>query len=68
MAKEEKKSPTVADLRRALKDFPDDATWWAYEGEVSGIIISSPKGGGVIHNDGRVDNRGKDPSHERRKS
>jgi hypothetical protein len=43
---------TVKELREELAKFPDDAVCYAYEGEVSGIVISPPGesgGPGVIH-------------------
>jgi hypothetical protein len=45
-------SITVKQLREALAQFRDDAVCYAYEGEVTGIIISPPGGWGgpgVIH-------------------
>lgn len=47
--------PTVRELKAALADVPDDAVWWAYEGEVSGLIVSHPNGSWVLHNDGDVE-------------
>lgn len=47
--------PTVGRLREILAQFPDDAVWWAYEGEVSGIIVSHAEVNAVLHNDGDVD-------------
>lgn len=49
--------PTVGELKAALADFPDDLVWWAYEGEVCGIIFASASRGstfGIIHNTGRL--------------
>jgi hypothetical protein len=45
---------TVESLIRELQTFPSDAVCWAYEGEVSGIVIAEPAGYprkeiGVIH-------------------
>jgi hypothetical protein len=42
---------TVAELMRELEKFPDDARCWAYEGEVTGIVIESKNGtkSGLIH-------------------
>jgi hypothetical protein len=43
---------TVKQLREELAKFRDDAVCYAYEGEVSGIVISPPGcsgGPGVIH-------------------
>lgn len=33
-------SRTVKELRDLMKDIPDEAIVWAYEGEVSGIVFS----------------------------
>jgi hypothetical protein len=46
---------TVGQLKRALKDVPDNAKCWAYEGEVSGLVVDGGGISGVIHNDGTVD-------------
>ena len=35
---------TVAFLRAELEKFPDDAICFAYEGEVTGIVIEPPLG------------------------
>lgn len=44
---------TVAWLRKELEKFPDDAECFAYEGEVTGIVIQRPSEGlvpqGVIY-------------------
>ena len=46
---------TVAQIIRILKELPSDAKVWAYEGEVSGIIISGKKVSATIHNEGLVE-------------
>ena len=42
---------TVKSLREELRKFPDDAQCFAYEGEVSGLVIKHPyyRNQGVIH-------------------
>lgn len=40
---------TVAWLREELAKFPDDASCYAYDGEVRGIVIVRGKDSGVIH-------------------
>lgn len=47
----------VNELIRFLKEFPSDAHAYAYEGEVSGIVIMSKNKRhtlGVAHNSGEV--------------
>ena len=53
MANENK--PTVKQLRDALAGLPDDAVWWAYEGEVCALIVNHPTVHAVFHNDGDVE-------------
>jgi hypothetical protein len=51
---------TVAWLRKELEKFPDDAECFAYEGEVTGIIIGyphEPLRQGVIHCSEQKDTR-----------
>jgi hypothetical protein len=44
--------PSVSSLIEFLSKFPPDSVWWAYEGEVSGVIISHKTASGIAHNDG----------------
>lgn len=52
--------PTVKALREALAELPDDAVWWAYEGEVCALIVDHPAVHAGFHNDGDVDITEKD--------
>jgi hypothetical protein len=51
--------PTIATLMAVLRDLPPDAVWWAYEGEVGGLVVWDQRTGieWVIHNDGEVTRR-----------
>lgn len=46
---------TAAQVIRYLKRFPPESEIHAYEGEVSGIIITHNKISGIIHNDGEFE-------------
>lgn len=59
------KKPTVGEPVAFLKQFPADATWWVYEGEVSGVIVSHRDVSRIAHNDGRYN--GPNPTDGRRR-
>jgi hypothetical protein len=35
---------TIAELKKWLDNFPDNWRVWGYEGELTGIMVASPKG------------------------
>lgn len=48
---------TAKTLIKFLKDFPSDSRVRAYEGEITGIIVSHYRVSGVFHNSGRSEMR-----------